>query len=170
MTFDPILTAAPHIQMHILAATLALVLGPVAILRRRRDRLHKVAGYLWVTAMAVTALSSFLIHSFPLIGPFSPIHGLALFTLFSLWQGMRAILRGDVRTHELALRGLYWRGLCLAGLFNFLPGRTMQRALLGESETLGYVIIAVGVALIFANPIRRALSRSLRPVTARFLA
>ena len=41
MSFAPFLAASPTIQIHAIAATLALVLGPIAIYRDRRDVLHK---------------------------------------------------------------------------------------------------------------------------------
>ena len=80
---DAVLLAAVAIDV-LAAALVAHFLGPFALDRARRDRLHKVLGYTWVLAMAITALSSFFIHSFPVIGPFSPIHLLALFALWSL--------------------------------------------------------------------------------------
>ena len=59
-----ILQAPIHIQFHILCAVYALLIGPVAIFRPRRDRLHRWLGYSWVVALALTALSSFLFLGF----------------------------------------------------------------------------------------------------------
>lgn len=81
MTLSPILTAGPEVQLHIAAAIVSIVLGPFALYLRRGTRLHRSVGYSWVVAMMVLALSSFAIHGFGLIGPFSPLHGLALLTL-----------------------------------------------------------------------------------------
>ena len=142
MTLTPLLTAPLNIQIHASAALLAVALGPFVILRQRRDRLHKTAGYVWVSAMAVTALSSFTIWSFGVIGPFSPIHLLSILAVGSLWHGMRAAFRGDVAVHRASMEGLYWRGLLVAGALNFLPGRTMNRSLLGDQPQLGYAVIA----------------------------
>ena len=158
MTLEPILTAPAHIQLHAGAAALAILLGPLVILRRRRDRLHRMAGYLWVLAMGTTALSSFWITSFGIIGPFSPIHLLAVFALWSLWVGMARVLRGDIAGHRVAMEGLYWRGLLVAGAFNFLPGRTMNRTVFGETSELGYLVLAAGLALIFRKPALNLLS------------
>ncbi|MBV0914000.1 DUF2306 domain-containing protein [Anianabacter salinae] len=163
MTFDPLLDAPLHIQLHTAAATLALVLGPMAILRPRRDRLHKSLGYVWVAAMAFTALSSFAIGNFGVIGPVSPIHLLAVLVLWSLWRAMRAILAGNVRLHRVIMQNLYWKGLLIAGLFNFLPGRTLSRALLPDTPEAGWAVIGAGLALIFAPELRRiGLFRPLR--------
>jgi uncharacterized membrane protein len=123
--------------------------------RRRRDRLHKITGYLWVLAIAVTALSSFGIWSFALIGPFSPIHLLAVLALWSLWQGMRQILAGRVAAHAQTMHSLYWRGLIIAGLFNFMPGRVVNRLLFAQDVWQGWIVIALGLALILWGGLRR---------------
>ena len=151
MTLTPFLTAPLHIQMHAVAALLAIGLGPVALYRTRRDALHKWIGRTWVAAMAVTALSSFLIWNFGLIGPFSPIHLLSVLALWSLWQGLAYIRRGNPAAHAAVFRSLYWRGLCVAGLFNFLPGRTMNRSLLPDMPEAGYGVIALGLTVLLAQ-------------------
>lgn len=147
MTLSPILTASPEIQLHIVAALIAIALGPIALYLRPGGRVHKTIGYAWVTAMAVLALSSFAIHGFALIGPFSPLHGLALFTLWSLWQAVRHARAGRIAAHQQVLRNLYWFGVMVAGLFNFLPGRAINRALLPANPELGYVVIALGLGI-----------------------
>lgn len=154
MTLVPLYTADPIVQFHVVCALLALVLGPVALYRRRRDRVHKLLGYSWVCAIAGVALSSFGIHSFAVIGPFSPIHALSLFTLWSLYEGLRLILSGRVIGHRIVMRNLYWYGLCVAGLFNFLPGRTMNKVLLGGQDGLGYVVTGIGLVLILLAVLR----------------
>ncbi|UWQ16461.1 DUF2306 domain-containing protein [Jannaschia sp. M317] len=156
MTLDPFLTAPVHIQIHAGAALLALVLGPVALFSRRRGAMHRGAGWVWVLAMVVTALSSFLIHGFGVIGPLSPIHILALFALWSVWRAMRQVMAGRIRDHALTMRGLYWRGLCLAGLFNFLPGRATNRALLPDDPQVGWIVILVGCAAIAGHALLTA--------------
>lgn len=148
MTLTPFLTAPVHIQIHALAALLAIGLGPVAMYRLRRDRMHRILGYGWVVAMAVTALSSFTIWGFGLIGPFSPIHALSILVLWSLWQGIAHVRAGNITAHRAVFRSLYWRGLLIAGLLNFLPGRTMNRTILPDTPDLGYLVIALGGAAL----------------------
>jgi len=145
MTLSPILTAAPVIQLHVAAAILSILLGPLALYLRPGTKLHKYTGYIWVSAMAALALSSFGIHSFAVIGPFSPLHGLALVTLWSLYEGIRRARAGQIAIHRRVFRNLYWFGVMVASLFNFLPGRAINRSLLPESPELGFVIIALGL-------------------------
>ena len=151
----PLLDASPVIQFHVASASTALLLGPLALYRKRRDRLHKISGYFWVLAMGMTALSSFWIHDFPVIGPFSPIHLLAVLVLWSLYKGMGHVFAGRIREHEIVMRSLYMNGLLVAGMFNFLPGRVTNRMVFGEASTLGYVVIALGLSAIVIAGVRR---------------
>ncbi len=148
MTLLPFLSAPLPIQVHAIAACLALMLGPVALYRQRRDRTHKVVGYIWVTAMAVLAISSFLIPShFTPIG-IGPLHGFAILTLWSLWAGINAAIARNIARHEAILRSLYSNGLIIAGSFTFLPGRTLNRMLFGEPSQLGWGIISALLGLV----------------------
>ena len=51
------------VQCHIGFALPALVLGPIALLRHRRDLVHRLVGRAWVVAMLGLSLSSFFVHS-----------------------------------------------------------------------------------------------------------
>lgn len=155
LTLQPLLDASPVIQFHVASASIALLLGPLALYRKRRDRLHKITGYIWVLAMGITALSSFGIHSFALIGPFSPIHLLAILALWSLFEGMRHVFAGRIREHQAVMRGLYMNGLLVAGMFNFLPGRVTNRMIFGDASHLGYVVMALGLSAIAMSAVRR---------------
>ena len=161
MSLSPILDAPFEIQIHVLFAIVSVFLGPFALLRQRRDRLHKVLGYIWVIAMAGLALSSFFIHTFQVIGPFSPIHLFAVFTLWSLWVGVRHAIRGQFDLHRIVFRNLYWYGLLVAGTLNFIPGRLMNQAAFGDNGVLGFAVIGAGfggmaLSLIRARQLRSA--------------
>ena len=159
MTLLPFLSASLPVQVHIIAAVLALILGPLALYRRRRDRTHKVVGYIWITVMTVLAVGSFLIPShFTPIG-IGPLHGFAVLTLWSLWAGISAAIAHDIARHEAILRSLYSNGLIIAGAFTFLPGRTLNRMLFGEPSQLGWLVIA---ALLGVVALRVILPRQAR--------
>ena len=160
MTFAPFLEAPVHIQLHAAAALLAIVLGPFVILRHRRDRLHKIGGYVWVLAMLTVAISSFWITSFGVIGPFSPIHLLSFLVLWSIYTGMRHVFAGRIEAHRQTFQGLYWRGLLIAGLVNFLPGRATSRAVFPETPEAGYLVQGIGLVLIFGWPLRHRVVRA----------
>jgi len=147
---DPIVSAPLATQIHVATALLALVLGPAAIWRRKRDGLHRALGYVWVTAMAATAISSFWITGLALIGPFGPIHVLSVIVLVSLTTGVRAAIRRDVTRHQRIMQSLYWRGLAIAGLFTLLPGRIMSDTLFGQRTDLALAVVVLG-GLAFAG-------------------
>lgn len=151
MTLAPFLYAPLEIQIHVCAALCAIILGPLALWRRSRDRWHKNLGYAWVVAMAVTALSSFAILDRPVIGPFSPIHALSVLTLTGLWRGIRAARQGRITAHQSEMRGLYFWAMGVAGLFTFLPGRRMNMAFFPETPSQGFTAMAIliGTGLVF---------------------
>jgi uncharacterized membrane protein len=141
MNLAPLLDAPVVIQLHVAAALLSVVLGPVAIFRRSRDIVHRMAGRVWVAGMAITAVSSFWISEDPMIGPFSVIHILSVITLFGLVSAVRAIRAGDVARHGATMRALYAQALMLAGAFTFFPGRRMSEAFFPGAPWLGLAIM-----------------------------
>lgn len=142
------LTDAPvGIQLHAILAIASFVLGPVALLRMRRDRLHKTLGYIWVLAMFGTAVSSLFISENPSLGPFSPIHLLSFVTLAGLGYALRAAIRRQSRAHGRAMRALYAQALIIPGLFTFLPGRRMN-ALFGNGQDMAVFWVAAALAVL----------------------
>ncbi|MCC5856940.1 MAG: DUF2306 domain-containing protein [Ectothiorhodospiraceae bacterium] len=129
MSLQPLLSAGSAVQIHVLAASMALVMGAVQFLLRRGGKPHRMLGWIWVLLMAVTAGSSFFIHMAQVIGPWSPIHLLAVFTLAALFFGLRAARLGDRRAHRRIMISLYMFALVGAGLFTLLPGRVMHAVL-----------------------------------------
>jgi uncharacterized membrane protein len=117
--------------VHILGATLSLGLGAIVLFAPKGTPGHKLMGRIWALSMLITAVSSFFMKSFaPLLGQFGPIHVLSVWALISLPRAIWYIRKGDVEGHLKTMRGLYW-GLCLAGLFTFMPGRTFYELLFG---------------------------------------
>ena len=151
MTLTPLLTAPLVVQLHVCAALCAIVLGPIALWRRSRDHWHKRLGYAWVVAMGATALSSFAISDAHVIGPFSPIHGLSVFTLWGLWQAVNAARQGRIAHHSQGMRSLYFWAMGVAGLFTFLPGRRMNTVFFADIPLPGFVAAAslIGAGLIY---------------------
>ncbi|RXV64087.1 hypothetical protein C6W92_08440 [Roseovarius sp. A46] len=144
-SFDPLFNAPLAIQVHVAGAVVAVLLTPVALWRRRRDRLHKVTGYGWVLGMAVAALSSFAITEFGVVGPFSPIHALSVATLAGLFVGVRAAIRGDTRRHRASMTQLSL-ALVVAGMFTLAPGRIVHRMVMGGTGWAGFGVVALAVA------------------------
>ena len=88
MLLAPLLNAAPAIPVHALAAMTAFVLGAVQFAAPKGTLPHRTIGWIWVCLMVSVAVSSFWIHQIRLIGPWSPIHLLSIFTLVTLPLGV----------------------------------------------------------------------------------
>ena len=152
-TLVPLIDAPLAVQIHVACALAAIGLLPLTLFRRRRDRLHRMSGYVWVAAMVTTALSSFFIHGVGGIGPFSPIHLISLYALFGIWQAVRAAIRKDIAAHKAAMTGLTVGALGVAGVLSFMPGRRMNAMLFGDASQEGFflilalAVIGFGVAL-----------------------
>jgi uncharacterized membrane protein len=81
--------------------------------------------------MAVIALSSFFIHEIKMVGPFSPIHLLSIFTLVMLPLAVLHARRHNVKMHRGAMIGIFVGALVIAGAFTFVPGRIMHAVAFG---------------------------------------
>jgi uncharacterized membrane protein len=146
------------IALHAIAATLALVLGAVNLLRRRRGDLpHRVIGRTWIGSMYVTALSSFWIQELR-PGRFSWIHALSVLTLVTVSLGLWHARRGQVAAHMGNMIGSY---LGLIGAFLgvvVIPTRLIPQAF--QHNWLGMAAITaliVGVGLAFVAVVTRVL-------------
>ncbi len=128
----------PVLAVHITAATLAVITGPVALWARRgatqRPRLHRAFGYAWVTLMIIAAGSAFFIRggNLPNLAGFSPIHLLIPLTFGTLTLSFLRLARGDVSGHRKSMQGLYIGGCLVAGFFTLLPQRLIGSLLWGQ--------------------------------------
>jgi uncharacterized membrane protein len=117
------------IQTHIVGVTAAIVIGVVILTLPKGTGLHRTIGWSWVTAMSVVAITS--VWMVADVGGINPLHAFTAVTVVSLYVGLTGIRRGDVRRHAGAMMGLLLGGLLLAGVFAFIPGRTMWRMFFG---------------------------------------
>jgi uncharacterized membrane protein len=103
---------------HLATIAIALVLTPVMLLRRRGDRLHRRLGWIWASAMFLTAFLTLDIHMINR-GGFSVIHLLSVWTMIQV-----PIIVWSARTHNVArhrgsVRGMVLGALLIAGFFTF---------------------------------------------------
>ncbi|MEM6740486.1 MAG: DUF2306 domain-containing protein [Pseudomonadota bacterium] len=127
----PLFAAGPVISGHALAAVAAILLGAVQFALPKGTPLHRGVGYSWVGILGFVAASSFFIHEYRLVGPFSPIHLLSVLTLWSLSRVILTARQGRIRRHRRLTRELYGLALLLTGLFTLLPGRIMHTVIFG---------------------------------------
>ncbi|MDZ4282266.1 MAG: DUF2306 domain-containing protein [Hydrogenophaga sp.] len=134
----------PLIAVHMTAALAAVAIGPIALWARRghasrqphsqRPRLHRAAGYAWVTLMLITALSAIFIRDFnlPNIAGYTPIHLLVPIVLVSLVLAFWQLFRGNVSGHRKTMVTLYVGACLVAGAFTLLPARFLGQLVWGQ--------------------------------------
>jgi uncharacterized membrane protein len=131
MNLAPLLDAAPAIPLHAFGAMSAFVLGLVQFAAPRGTLPNRTLGWIWVLLMACVAVSSFWIRQIRLIGPWSPIPLLSIFTLTMLPLAVWRAHRHRVADHRRIVIALFSGALVVAGLFTLLPGRIMHAVVLG---------------------------------------
>ncbi|WP_415797516.1 DUF2306 domain-containing protein [Comamonas aquatilis] len=122
----------PLIAIHAFCAIGATAIGPVALWARRngseaRPRMHRAAGYAFVTLMLGAALSALFIRDWrlPNLWGYTPIHLLIPITLVSLALSFWHLAHHRVEQHRRIMRKLYFGACVTAGLFTLLPGRLL---------------------------------------------
>jgi uncharacterized membrane protein len=131
MSLAPLLEASGTIPLHAFAAMAAFALGVVQFAAPKGTLPHRTVGWIWVGLMAVVAASSFWIHEIRLLGPWSPIHLLSIFTLIVLPIAVWRARRHRVADHRRIMILIFVGALIIAGLFTFLPGRIMHAVVFG---------------------------------------
>ena len=119
------------IPLHAYAAFFAVILGAVQFLLPKGTKNHKYIGYSWVGRMLMVSVSSFWISTIKILGPFSPIHFLSVFTIWSLFEAIRSIKQRNIKRHKRFMQLLYLLALIVTGAFTMLPGRTMYEVFWG---------------------------------------
>ena len=115
---------------HIATILIATTLTPVMLMRRRGDRLHRRLGWVWVAAMAATAVLTFGIRGLNR-GSLSWIHILSAWTLVQVPLIVWTARTHRHRHHRNAVRGTAAGALLIAGIFTFPFDRLLGRWLFG---------------------------------------
>lgn len=133
MSLAPLLTAPGVVQLHAVAAMIALALGIVQLVAPKGTLPHRALGWVWVLLLLTISASSFWIHghSWRLWRTWSPIHLLSVFTPIMLLLGVLAARRHDVRAHQRTMTLIFVGALVIAGAFTFVPGRIMHAVAFG---------------------------------------
>lgn len=129
------------IPMHAIAASLVILLAPVQVLRRRKDRAHRYIGRSWVVAMYLTCVSGMFIYS--LTGGFTIFHGLAIFTFGTTTLGVINARQGKMAAHRGNMIG-GWVGALVAGGFAALgPTRDIPMWAVGDPVLFWSIVAAI---------------------------
>ncbi|SMY12459.1 DUF2306 domain-containing protein [Brevibacterium jeotgali] len=131
------LLATVIVIVHASTGFLAIVLGPVNMLRRRRDAFHRVVGRTWVGLIWTTCLSGLFIVE----NGITVFHALAVFTIGTVTLALWRIRRGDPVGHAAHMIGSYLGLLIAFGFAALLPARLIQRT--AASDPVGLAIYAL---------------------------
>ena len=131
MSLAPLLDAVPPIPVHAFVAMAAFALGVVQLAAPKGTLPHRTLGWIWVALMAVVAASSFGIHELRVVGPWSPIHLLSIFTPIMLVVAVWYARSHNVRGHRRTMISIFAGALVIAGFFAFMPGRIMHAVVFG---------------------------------------
>jgi uncharacterized membrane protein len=110
----------------------AFMLGVVQFSAPKGTLPHRTIGWIWVGLMMSVAAGSFWIHQIRLIGPWSPIHLLSIFTLLVVPLGVWRAHRHEIADHRRIMILIFSGALVIAGLFTLLPGRIMHTVVFGS--------------------------------------
>lgn len=135
---------------HVIAALFVLAIGPLQLLRRRRDRIHRTMGYVWVSAMYYVCFSSFWIVS---DGHFSWLHGLSAFTILTVTLGLVGAVRRNIASHLGNMIGSYI-GIAVAFVFAVtVPGRAIPELLSNDLSSVVFVcgLVVLSTVVIFVS-------------------
>lgn len=119
-----ILDASLAIQIHLVAALVALGLGITMWMRPKGTKGHKLVGRGFVIVMLATAISSFWIREINW-GGLSWIHIFIPITLFASWEAIYYIRKGNIKRHKSAVKGMFFGALLIPGVLSMIPGRRL---------------------------------------------
>jgi uncharacterized membrane protein len=138
---------------HVVAALYALAIGPIQILRPRRDHIHRTMGYLWVAAMYYVCFSSFGIVT---EGHFTWLHGLSAFTIITVTLGLVSAIRRNIPAHRGNMIGSYV-GILVAFCFAVgVPGRSIPQLLVSDPGTAVFIafLVLLSIGALFLSLFR----------------
>jgi uncharacterized membrane protein len=117
------------LRIHVVAISLAVILGAVMMASVKGRRFHRIVGWTWAALVLISVLSAVGIGLSN--QRWNAIQLTVPFVLALLIAGLLAARRHDVTRHRGLMMWLYYSSILGAGAFTFLPGRLMWRLIFG---------------------------------------
>lgn len=111
--------------VHLSAAITALLVGAFQLTAPKGTGRHKKIGWLWLSAMSTTAITSFGLHGFATHARFSVIHLLSVWILICVVAAVYFARTKQIKRHRRFTVGAYV-GLIMAALGTLAPGRLIS--------------------------------------------
>jgi uncharacterized membrane protein len=137
----------PLLILHITGGALGLICGTINLLRRKGDKLHRLAGKIFVNAMLLAGFSAIALS---ILNPNYFLTIVGVFTLYMIGTGYRYILLRlrDIDNDPKVLDRLLTYGMGLAGVLFVALGTKA----LTDGNTFGIVYIVFGlIGLLFVR-------------------
>jgi uncharacterized membrane protein len=120
--------------LHLATIVPAFAIGAFQLIRRKGTSAHKLLGKIYMVLMLATGLITLAMPAH--VGPrvlnhFGFIHIFSLLAIVNVPMAYIAARRGNIRAHRVAMLGLYFGGILIAGAFAFTPGRMLHAWLFG---------------------------------------
>jgi uncharacterized membrane protein len=120
--------------LHLATIVPAFAIGAFQLIRRKGTSAHKLLGKIYMVLMLATGLITLAMPAH--VGPrvlnhFGFIHLFSLLAIVNVPMAYIAARRGNIRAHRVAMLGLYFGGILIAGAFAFTPGRMLHAWLFG---------------------------------------
>ncbi len=121
---------SPVIKIHLVTALAALALGGVLMTVRNGRTFHRVAGWVWVSLVMVTAGATLFITELN-HGSWSFLHLFTGWVLLITPLAVFWVKRRDIRRHRKTMMGVFYGGFAINLFVAFMPGRTLWMMFFG---------------------------------------
>jgi uncharacterized membrane protein len=137
------------IAIHAIAAAYSILFGAFQLLRRAKGgSVHRAIGRVWVFAMYVVTLTSFGIQT--LNGGFTWLHGLAVFTFFTVSVGLWAARKKKIQAHRSFMKGSYFGVLGAFIGVVVVPERRIPQMAIHDLAGISLWMAAIVLTALFA--------------------
>lgn len=114
---------------HLLTVVPCIAMGATLFFMKKGTPIHKTMGRVYMILMMVTGIITLFMPA--KVGPqlfnhFGWIHSFSLLTLYSAPKAYFAIQKGNIKSHQYSMIGLYVGGILIAGSFTLVPGRFLH--------------------------------------------
>jgi uncharacterized membrane protein len=135
------------IAIHSIAAAFSILFGAFQLIRRTKGgAIHRTIGRVWVFAMYLVTLTSFGIQT--LNGGFTWLHGLAVFTFFTVSVGLLAARKRKFQAHRSFMQGSYFGVLGAFIGVVVVPERRIPQMAIHDLAGLSLWIAAIVLAAL----------------------
>lgn len=115
--------------LHLATVVPCFFIGLILFYIQKGTSFHKRMGKVYMALMFFTAVVTLFMpaHVGPqLFNHFGWIHSFSFLTIYLVPTAISAAKRGDIRSHQRKMIGLYVGAILIAGGFTFFPGRFLH--------------------------------------------